>query len=88
MRYLEETFQPSYLMEEAPTGELPAPHEGEEHGGEGEEEKVPFGSPRFWLFTGISIGLTCFAGAMSGLTVGLLSIDKLELEMKLENGSD
>ena len=55
---------------------------------EGSEAKIPFGSPKFWVYVGISFGLTCFAGLMSGLTVGLLSIDKLELEMKLENGTE
>ena len=30
---------------------------------------------------------TCFAGIMSGLTVGLLSIDKLELEIKAQIGT-
>jgi len=32
--------------------------------------------------------LTCFAGLMSGLTVGYLSIDDLVLELKSANGSD
>ena len=41
----------------------------------------------FWIFMGISLGLTLFAGLMSGLTVGYLSIDELVLEMKLKNGT-
>ena len=41
----------------------------------------------FWIFLGISLGLTLFAGLMSGLTVGYLSIDELVLEMKLKNGT-
>lgn len=50
--------------------------EGEHvHSEEEGEAKVPFGTPTFWLYVGISFGLTCFAGLMSGLTVGLLSID-------------
>lgn len=32
-------------------------------------------------------GCALFAGLMSGLTVGLLSIDKLELEIKTAIGS-
>ncbi len=32
--------------------------------------------------------LTAFAGAMSGLTVGYLSIDDLVLELKTQTGSD
>jgi hypothetical protein len=35
-----------------------------------------------------SLVCSCFAGAMSGLTVGLLSIDMLELEITLEIGSE
>lgn len=31
--------------------------------------------------------LTCFAGCMSGLTVGYLSINDLDLEMKLKTGT-
>ena len=42
----------------------------------------------FWFnFIGFSI-LACFAGAMSGLTVGYLSIDMLILEIKLNNGTE
>lgn len=40
------------------------------------------------IFTFISIFLVLFGGMMSGLTVGLLSIDELELEMKLSNGTE
>ena len=41
----------------------------------------------FWFnFIGFTI-LACFAGAMSGLTVGYLSIDMLILEIKLESGT-
>lgn len=36
----------------------------------------------------MAIALTLGAGVMSGLTVGYLSIDSLELEMKLQNGTD
>ena len=32
--------------------------------------------------------LTCFAGLMSGLTVGYTGIDELDLKVKLENGTD
>ena len=42
----------------------------------------------FWFnFIGFSI-LACFAGAMSGLTVGYLSIDMLILEIKLISGTE
>ena len=36
----------------------------------------------------MAIFLTCFAGAMSGLTVGYLSIDSLILELKISNGTE
>ena len=35
----------------------------------------------------ISFGLVCFAGLMSGLTVGLMSINSLDLKIKLESGT-
>ena len=42
----------------------------------------------FWFnFIGFTV-LACFAGAMSGLTVGYLSIDMLILEIKLNNGTE
>ena len=42
----------------------------------------------FWFnFIGFSV-LACFAGAMSGLTVGYLSIDMLILEIKLISGTE
>ena len=42
----------------------------------------------FWFnFVGFSV-LACFAGAMSGLTVGYLSIDMLILEIKLDSGTE
>lgn len=42
----------------------------------------------YFLYSSISIGLVLFAGCMSGLTVGLMSIDELELKMKLAHGTD
>ncbi|OMJ69568.1 hypothetical protein SteCoe_32673 [Stentor coeruleus] len=35
----------------------------------------------------VSFGLVCFAGLMSGLTVGLMSISSLDLKIKLESGT-
>ena len=35
----------------------------------------------------IAFGLVCFAGLMSGLTVGLMSINSLDLKIKLESGT-
>lgn len=53
------------------------------HGG----VRAQFGTFEFWLYFGISLFLILFAGLMSGLTVGYLSIDELVLELKLKNGT-
>ena len=53
-----------------------------------EKEKSKSFFDSFWFnFTGFTI-LAVFAGAMSGLTVGYLSIDMLILEIKLNNGTE
>ena len=61
---------------------------------EEEDDKYPPGSFMFYMSILISIGnsslisgLTCTAGLMSGLTVGLLSIDRLDLELKMRTGN-
>ena len=52
------------------------------------EEKSDSFLDSFWFnFVGFSV-LACFAGAMSGLTVGYLSIDMLILEIKLKSGTE
>ena len=48
---------------------------------------VPF-SGAFWFNLIMFCSLACFAGTMSGLTVGYLSIDSLVLEIKMENGTE
>ena len=54
---------------------------------EKEEKKGNSFFDGFWFnFIGFTI-LSCFAGAMSGLTVGYLSIDMLILEIKLNSGT-
>lgn len=35
----------------------------------------------FWLFVAISVGLVVIAGLMSGLTLGLMSLDVVDLEV-------
>ncbi len=42
----------------------------------------------FWFCIFMITFLTCFAGLMSGLTVGYLSIDDLVLELKTSTGTD
>lgn len=73
-----------YLTEEAPA-EHTAEGEGEEEGG---ERRYTPGSYMFYYCLAVSVCLTMGAGVMSGLTVGYLSIDQLELEMKLQNGTE
>ena len=47
----------------------------------GLSDKPRFGSAEFWLFAGICIFLVCSAGLMSGLTIGLMSLDVEDLKM-------
>ena len=43
----------------------------------------------FFIFINdLKLVCTCFAGLMSGLTVGILSIDMLDLELKMAIGSE
>ena len=51
------------------------------------ERAIPF-SGAFWFNLIMFCGLACFAGTMSGLTVGYLSIDTLVLEIKMGNGTE
>jgi len=50
-----------------------------------EAEEDDFPTPRFWVDLAVSAGLVCLAGLMSGLTMGLMSIDFLNLQI-LANG--
>lgn len=43
---------------------------------------------QYILYSGLSLMLVIIAGIMSGLTVGLMSIDELELKLKLANGTE
>ena len=52
-----------------------------------ETQAVPF-SAEFWFNLIVFCLLACFAGTMSGLTVGYLSIDSLVLEIKMSNGTE
>jgi metal transporter CNNM len=47
----------------------------------------PLSSLEYIIYSLISLGLVFFGGLLSGLTVGLLSIDELELEIKILNGT-
>ena len=53
-----------------------------------EEGRAILFSGAFWFNLIVFITLACFAGTMSGLTVGYLSIDSLVLEIKMGNGTE
>eukprot|EP01087_Luapelamoeba_hula_P011026 TRINITY_DN2962_c0_g1_i1.p1 TRINITY_DN2962_c0_g1~~TRINITY_DN2962_c0_g1_i1.p1 ORF type:complete len:735 (+),score=136.17 TRINITY_DN2962_c0_g1_i1:270-2474(+) len=44
------------------------------------------GSPRFFLDLGLCVALTLLAGMMSGLTMGLMSIDTMNLQILINGG--
>ena len=52
------------------------------------EANAQMGVAAFWFNVLMVIALTLFAGIMSGLTVGYLSIDDLVMELKLSTGTD
>lgn len=54
----------------------------EEHGAE-----IPFGSLNWFVYAGISCFLVLFAGIMSGLTLGLMSLGLVELEILQRSGT-
>ncbi|KAL6620206.1 hypothetical protein ACP70R_035345 [Stipagrostis hirtigluma subsp. patula] len=51
-------------------------------------EDTPFGSLWWWAYAGISCFLVLFAGIMSGLTLGLMSLGLVELEILQRSGTD
>lgn len=54
-------------------------HETEHETEKEKEEKIPFGTREFWLYILYSLCFTCFAGMMSGLTVGYNGLNQIEL---------
>lgn len=54
----------------------------------GGDNPAEIGSLRWWIFGGISIFLVCFAGIMSGLTLGLMSLGVMDLEVLQRSGTD
>jgi len=61
-------------------------YNNQQYNAEKVEKNLTWGE--FWFNLFMAIFLTCFAGAMSGLTVGYLSIDSLILELKISNGTE
>jgi len=52
----------------------------------GEDQHEPFGTPRFWIDTAVIASLVLVAGLMSGLTIGLLSLDKQTIQILCKAG--
>ncbi|XP_026664637.2 DUF21 domain-containing protein At4g14240-like isoform X2 [Phoenix dactylifera] len=50
-------------------------------------EDIAFGSPYWFAYAGISCFLVLFAGIMSGLTLGLMSLGLVELEILQRSGT-
>ncbi|KAF4370110.1 hypothetical protein F8388_007251 [Cannabis sativa] len=50
-------------------------------------EDIPFGTPWWFVFAGVSCLLVLFAGIMSGLTLGLMSLNLVELEILQRSGT-
>jgi hypothetical protein len=57
-------------------------HESEAFGSE-----IAFGSVWFFVYVGISCFLVLFAGIMSGLTLGLMSLGRVDLEILERSGT-
>jgi metal transporter CNNM len=53
----------------------------------GGEAPVEIGSLRWWIYGCISVFLVCFAGIMSGLTLGLMSLGLMDLEVLQRSGT-
>lgn len=50
-------------------------------------EWIPFGSVEWFAYAGISCFLVLFAGIMSGLTLGLMSLGLVDLEILQRSGT-
>ncbi|XWS46792.1 hypothetical protein CRYUN_Cryun14cG0098600 [Craigia yunnanensis] len=52
-----------------------------------ESDDIPFGSVEWFIYAGFSCLLVLFAGIMSGLTLGLMSLGLVELEILQRSGT-
>ncbi|KAL6968353.1 DUF21 domain-containing protein [Sarracenia purpurea var. burkii] len=52
-----------------------------------EPQDIPFGTARWFVYAGVSCILVLFAGIMSGLTLGLMSLGLVELEILQRSGT-
>jgi metal transporter CNNM len=50
-------------------------------------DEIPFGSFSWFAYAGISCFLVIFAGIMSGLTLGLMSLGLVDLEILQRSGT-
>ncbi|KAG0585937.1 hypothetical protein KC19_2G050500 [Ceratodon purpureus] len=54
----------------------------------GGNDPAPYTQPWWWISAGISVFLVLFAGIMSGLTLGLMSLGLMDLEVLQQSGTD
>lgn len=52
-----------------------------------EAEDIEFGNPWWFFYAGVSCLMVLFAGIMSGLTLGLMSLNLVELEILQRSGT-
>uniref|UniRef100_A0A0G4HPN7 CNNM transmembrane domain-containing protein n=1 Tax=Chromera velia CCMP2878 TaxID=1169474 RepID=A0A0G4HPN7_9ALVE len=78
--------QKAAVGEKSDTPDTPPEENGGDEGGDDEHIKPQ--SPAFYLYIGICVFLLIFAGLMSGLTVGLMSIDPLQMRILESEGTD
>jgi metal transporter CNNM len=57
-------------------------------GGGGTQLRAEYGSAEWWIAAAISVLLVLFAGIMSGLTLGLMSLGLVDLEVLQQSGSE
>lgn len=50
------------------------------------ENEAPCCEPLFWVFLTVSLALLSFAGITSGLALGLLSLNQVDLEVLIKAG--
>ncbi|GAA0155405.1 ion channel [Lithospermum erythrorhizon] len=53
-----------------------------------DENDIEFGNPWWFVYAGTSCILVLFAGIMSGLTLGLMSLGLVELEILQRSGTN
>ncbi|KAI4378881.1 hypothetical protein MLD38_016303 [Melastoma candidum] len=52
-----------------------------------QSDDVPFGTVRWFIYAGVCCFLVLFAGCMSGLTLGLMSMSQVDLEILQRSGT-